>query len=166
MGTTMKHHIRILFAAPMALLAACSLAPLQRDESVTLQADQGLAAVMIDTLDPLTQVTFEQQGGGAKLIVAAVPPGIGLYLFPTRVGRYCMTRFHFANFDFTGQPGALECFMVTAGKLSYSGTLAPRVENGKPVTQQVMDLPGFRVLLGQRYPVVTQEVPATQGPRP
>jgi hypothetical protein len=146
-----------------AILSACATAPLPQDQSVTLWPDQGLAAVMIDTLDPISQVTFQQQGGGGKLIVAAVPPGIGLYLFPTRAGRYCMTRFYYANFDFAADKGALQCFQVLAGKLSYSGTLAPRVEDGKPVTRQVLDPQGFRVVLEQRYPTVAKQFPAPPG---
>ena len=153
----------LCMACLAALLGACAGAPLPQDQSVTLYPDQGLAAVMIDTLDPITQVTFQQQGGGSKLIVAAVPPGIGLYLFPTRAGRYCLIRFHYANFDFAAEKRALQCFQVTAGRLSYSGTLAPRVEEGKPVTRQVQDPQGFRVLLEQRYPRVAKQFPAPAG---
>jgi len=142
----------------VSLLSACAEAPLAQDQPVTLARDQGLAAVMLDTLDPLTQVTFEQLGGGRKLVVAQVPAGINIYLFPTRAGRYCMTHFHFASFDFTTQ-GEPECFQVSAGQLSYSGTLAPRVEAGRPVTHQVMDSQGFRVLLGEHYPSVAREFP-------
>lgn len=152
------------FAAAALLLlalAACASAPLAQDQSVTLYPDQGLAAVMIDTLDPLSQVTF--QGAGAKLIVAVVPAGIGLYLFPVRAGRYCMTHFHYANFDFAAEDGAQQCFRVKAGQLSYSGTLAPRVEDGKPVTRQVQDPQGFRVLLEQQYPTVAKQFPAPPG---
>ena len=145
----------------MFLLAACASAPLPQDQSVSLYPDQGLAAVMIDTLDPITQVTF--QSGGTKLIVPSVPPGIGLYLFPTRAGRYCMTRFHYANFDFAAEKGVQQCFQVLAGRLSYSGTLAPRVEDGKPVTRQVQDPQGFRVLLEQQYPTVAKQFPAPPG---
>lgn len=144
------------------VLAACASAPLPQDQSVSLHPGQGLAAVMIDTLDPITQVTLQQQDGGGKLIVASVAPGIGLYLFPTRAGRYCLTRFHYASFDFAAEKGALQCFQVTAGRLSYSGTLAPRVEDGKPVTRQVQDPQGFRVLLEQRYPTVAKQFPAPQ----
>lgn len=141
------------------LLCACAIAPLPQDQTVTLAKDQGLAAVMIDTLDPLSDVTFQQPGGGRKLVVSAVPAGINIYLFPTRAGRYCMTLFHFASFDFTTR-GVPDCFQVSAGQLSYSGTLAPRVEEGRPVTHQVMDLPGFRVLLGEQYPTVARQFPA------
>ena len=41
-----------------------------------------------------------------------------------------------------------------------SGTLAPRVEDGKPVTHQVQDLQGFRILLQQQYPEVAKQFPA------
>jgi hypothetical protein len=140
-------------------LGACALAPLPKDQRVDLASGQGLAAVMIDALDPLSQVTFQQPGGGAKLIVAAAPAGINIYLFPTRAGRYCLTRFDFASIDFSAQEGVQECFEVTAGKLTYSGTLAPRVEDGKPVTHQVMDELGFRTLLGERYPEVARQFP-------
>jgi hypothetical protein len=153
MRTTM-----FLIGSLVSLLSACASAPLSQDQSVTLYPDQGLAAVMIDTLDPISQVTF--RGTGAKLLVAAVPPGIGLYLFPTRAGRYCMTGFHYANFDFTAERGLQQCFQVRAGELSYSGTLAPRVEDGKPVTRQVQDPQGFRVLLEQQYPMVAKQFPA------
>lgn len=152
--------LRCLRAAPFAaLLCACAVAPLPQDQAVTLAKDQGLAAVMIDTLDPLTEVTFQQQGTGRKLVVAAVPAGINIYLFPTRSGPYCITGFHFANLDFKVR-GAPECFQVSAGQLSYSGTLAPRVEEGRPVTHQVMDPQGFRVLLGEQYPTVARQFPA------
>ena len=154
---------RVVVGALVALLSACATAPLPQDQAVTLWPDQGLAAVMIDTLDPITLVTFQQQDGGNKLIVASVPPGIGLYLFPIRAGRYCMTRFHYANFDFAAEKSALQCFQVTAGKLSYSGTLAPRVEGGKPVTHQVQDPQGFRVLLEHQYPQVAKQFPAPPG---
>jgi hypothetical protein len=116
--------------------------------------------VMIDTLDPLSQVTFEQAGGGHKLVVASVPAGIDIYLFPARAGRYCMTRFHFASLEFVARDQTPSCFQVTAGQLSYSGTLAPRVEEGQPVTHQVMDQQGFRVLLGEHYPMVARQFPA------
>jgi hypothetical protein len=33
------------------------------------------------------------------------------------------------------------------------------VEEGRPVTHQVMDQQGFRVLLGERYPTVAEQFP-------
>jgi len=150
----------VAFAAVVSALSACAVSPLPQDQAVSLTPDQGLAAVMIDTLDPLSQVTFEQPDGSHKLVVASVPAGINIYLFPTRAGRYCMTRFHFASLDFVARDRTLTCFQVAAGQLNYSGTLAPRVEEGEPVTHQVMDQPGFRVLLGERYPAVARQFPA------
>ncbi|HEY1992262.1 MAG TPA: hypothetical protein VGH71_07350 [Gammaproteobacteria bacterium] len=143
------------------LLSACgSLAPLAHDGPVHLAPNQGLAALVIDTLDPLTDVEVEPRGGGRKLMVASVPVGRDVYLFPVPAGTYCMTRFKYSNLSLAGSNGMLGCFAVRAGQLSYSGTLAPRVEDGRPVTHQVQDPPGFRILLQQQYPQVAKQFPA------
>lgn len=145
----------------MLTLAACSsLTPLAHDGPVHLAPNQGLAAVVIDTLDPLTDVEGESRSGGPKLLVASVPEGRGVFLFPVPAGTYCMTRFKYSTLSLSGTNGVLGCFQVRAGQLSYSGTLAPRVEDGKPVTHQVQDPQGFRILLQQQYPEVAKQFPA------
>ena len=122
----------------LALSACASLAPLAHDGPVQLAPNQGLAAVVIDTLDPLTDVEGESRNGrGPKLLVASVPEGRDVFLFPVPAGTYCMTRFKYSTLSLSGPNGVLGCFQVRAGELSYSGTLAPRVEDGKPVTHQV-----------------------------
>ncbi|MFI5268220.1 MAG: hypothetical protein ACHQ7M_12670 [Chloroflexota bacterium] len=147
-----------LAAALSLLLAACSsLTPLPRDQAVHLASGQGLAALMIDTLDPLTDVEVASRSGGPKLRVAAVPVGISIYLFQVPAGTYCMTRFKYGTMSLSGASGVLGCFAVRAGDISYSGTLAPRVEEGKPITHQVQDPEGFRILLTQQYPQVARE---------
>ena len=149
-----------------ALLAACAIAPLPQDQSVHLKSGQGLAALMVDTLDPLTEVEVESRGGGPRLMVAAVPVGINIYLFPVPAGTYCMTRFRYGSLTLSGTTGALCCFQVRAGQLGYSGTMAPRVEDGKAVTHQVQDPQGFRTLLLQQYPQIAREFPAPPAPTP
>src|SRR5579871_2439983 len=142
------------------LVSACtSLTPLAHDGPVRLAPNQGLAAVVIDTLDPLTDLEVESRSGGPSLMVASVPVGRDVYLFPVPAGTYCMTRFKYSNLSLAGSKGMLGCFVVRAGQLSYSGTLAPRVEDGRAVTHQVQDMPGFRILLQQQYPQVAQQFP-------
>ena len=53
---------------------------------------------------------------------------------------------------------------MIAGYLSYSGTLAPRVEGKTIVNHQVQDMQGFRILLQQQYPQVAQQFPAESAP--
>lgn len=145
------------------LLSACAgFTPLPHDGPVHLAPDQGLAALVIDTLDPLTEVEVRRRGGGRELMVASVPVGRDVYLFPVPAGSYCLTRFKYGNLSLAGSNGVQGCFTVRAGQLNYSGTFAPRVEEGKPVTHQVQDPPGFRILLQQQYPQVAQQFPASQ----
>jgi hypothetical protein len=146
--------------AALALAGCASVLPLSRDGPVHLAANQGLAAVVIDTLDPLTDVEVESRSSGPKLMVTSVPVGRDVYLFPVPAGTYCMTRFKYSTLSLSGPNGVLGCFAVRAGQLSYSGTLAPRVEDGRPVTHQVQDPQGFRILLQQQYPEVAKQFPA------
>ncbi|HSN16715.1 MAG TPA: hypothetical protein VLV87_00780 [Gammaproteobacteria bacterium] len=129
-----------------------------------LNAHQGLAALVIDTLDPLMDVEVVSPSGGPRLMVRSVPVGRDVYLFAVPAGTYCVTRFKYGTLSLSGPNGVVGCFTVRAGQLGYSGTLAPRVEDGKPVTHQVQDLPGFRTLLEQQYPEVARQFPASSGP--
>ena len=150
-----------LLLSPLLLTGCASLTPLSHDGPVHLTPNQGLAALVIDTLDPLTDVEVEPRSAGPRLAVPSVPVGRDVYLFPVPAGTYCMTRFKYSTLSLSGPNGVLGCFAVRAGQLSYSGTLAPRVEDGTPVTHQVQDPQGFRILLQQQYPQVAKQFPAT-----
>ena len=142
-------------------LTACSVAPIQQDQPVRLSQGQGLAAVMLDTLDPLSQVNIDPSApGGANFSISAVPIGKNIYLFAVPAGHYCFTSYRYGRWEMYGKGGELGCFDVPAGGLGYSGTLAPRVENGKVVTHQVMDPAGFRALLTALYPAIARQFPA------
>ena len=142
-------------------LVACSIAPLQQDQTVRLAPGQGLAAVTFDTLDPLTHVVVASKSGFTKLEITDVPAGQNIYLFTVPAGEYCFTRFQFSQWSLTARSGHdLACFTVVAGGLAYSGTLAPRVEGKNIVNHQVPDPPGFRILLQQQYPQVARQFPA------
>ncbi len=142
------------------LLVACTVAPLQQDQAVQLPAGDGLAAVTLDTLDPLDHVAIADAHGFTRLEIVSVPVGQHIYLFPVPVGEYCLTRFQFRQWTFTSKKGSEPtCFKVKAGALSYSGTLAPRVEGETIVNHQVQDPAGFRIMLQQQYPAVAREFP-------
>ena len=142
-------------------LAACSAAPIQQDQPVQLSQGQGLAAVMLDTLDPLSQVNIDPSAPGrSNFSIPAVPIGKNIYLFAVPAGHYCFTSYRYGQWEMYGKGGELGCFDVPAGGLGYSGTLAPRVENGQIVTHQVMDPAGFRALLTALYPAIARQFPA------
>ena len=152
--------IWVWFAA-LALLAAlnaCGTAPIQHDQAVHLQAGQGLMAVVMDTLDPITQVIIgPKQKDGATIDIPSVPAGLNVYLYPVPAGDYCFVAFQYASWHFTSDPDHPLCFQVKAGELGYSGSLAPRVEGGRVISHQDMDLEGFRTLLAEHYPIIAKQ---------
>jgi hypothetical protein len=151
--------VRPALLAAAAMLAGCGLAPLAQDQAIHLGPGQGVAGVTFDTLDPLSQVGIESKAGGARLEIPNVPIGHSLYLFVVPAGEYCFAKFQYGEWSFSGKGRQLACFAVPAGGLGYSGTLAPRAEAQGIVSHQVMDEPGFRFLLEQRYPLVARQFP-------
>lgn len=153
----MKRSAYILPALLLALLCACGTEPIQQDQSIVLAAGQGLAAVVFDAADPLTQVTLES--ADTKLEIPSLPAGVNLFLFQVPAGRYCFTTFVFGRWHFFAKDKQQQmgCFEVQAGQLGYSGTLAPRVINGELVTHQDMDMPAFRVMMNERYPIIAKQ---------
>ena len=150
-----------LMAGVTLALTACTVAPLQQDQPVTLPSGDGLAAVTLDTLDPLNHIAIAASHGFTKLEIVSVPVGQHVYLFSVPAGEYCLTRFQFNQWSFTAKKGGdLACFTVAAGALAYSGTLAPRVEGKTIVSHQVQDPVGFRIMLQQQYPAVARQFPA------
>jgi hypothetical protein len=152
----------------VALLSACGTPPIQQDQPVVLASGQGLAAIVLDTLDPLEQVTFVSSDGNNKLTIAALPIGLNLYLFQVPAGDYCFTRFQFGRWNFFPQDKVQQfgCFAVKAGQLGYSGTLSPRVINGEEMTHQQFEPESFRDLLAQRYPIIAKQFMASLTPPP
>ena len=55
----MKGITRVLAVALLVTLSACGTEPIQQDQPIMLAAGQGLAAVVFDTKDPLTDVVIE-----------------------------------------------------------------------------------------------------------
>lgn len=146
-----------LAAMLLALLCACGIEPIQQDQPIVLAAGQGLAAVVFDTADPLTQIMLESTD--TKLTIPSAPAGISLYLFQVPAGSYCFTRFQFGRWNFYAKDKReqMGCFEVKAGQLGYGGTLAPRVVNGEVMTHQEVDMEKLRTQMNQQYPIIAKQ---------
>ena len=156
----MRGYTRLLLGTLMLLAAGCGLAPIQQDQRIHLQPGQGLMAVVMDTLDPITQVIIgPKEKSGAKIDISSVPAGLNIYLYSVPAGDYCFVAFEYANWHFTSDPRHPLCFQVKVGELGYSGSLAPRVEGGRVYSHQDMDLEGFRTLMAERYPIIAKQFP-------
>ena len=159
-GASLRMRARFAVPALLAALTACGTAPIQQDQPVHLQAGQGLMAVVMDTLDPITQVIIgPKEKSGTEIDIPSVPAGLNVYLYPVPAGDYCFVAFQYASWHFASDPGHPLCFQVKAGELGYSGSLAPRVEGGKVISHQDTDLEGFRTLMAERYPLIAKQFP-------
>lgn len=151
--------LRIAIWSTVAVWAGCSnIQPLQQGEPPRLGKGEGLAAVMMDTADPLSEVFIRPAGGnGTALEIPSIPVGQNVYLFKAPAGNYCFQQFHYGDILFFGRGADLDCFNVPAGELGYSGDLAPRVVNGQVIIHQNYDFDAFQRLLKKQYPQIAAQ---------
>lgn len=136
-------------------LAGCGLDPVQPDQAITLQPDQGIAAVVIDSLDPLNAIYIKSADNDrAPMIeIQHVDAGIHLFVFILPPGNYCVTRFSYRNYRITqSDPKHGVCFYVIVSKIAYSGNLAPRAYNGEVYVDQNYEWSAFQKTLRDQYP--------------
>lgn len=139
-------------------LAGCSINSIQQDQPLLLGKGEGLAAIVMNTKDPITEVFVRPAGeGGDSLEIPSVPVGRSLYLFQVKAGHYCFQQFHYGDILFFGRGADVACFEVPAGQVGYSGDLAPLAENGRVVIHQDYDFDSFRALLNQEYPHIAAQ---------
>ncbi len=151
-----RHHRRIWISVGLvaALLAGCGTNPVTPDQDVTLQPGYGIAAVVFDTLDVLNSVTIKSPDrNGTELAVGFVDKGVHLNVYAVPAGTYCLVKFHTAFYKITqDDPTHGVCFDVVAGKVAYSGNLAPRARGQTLWTYQNYDWPAFEKMFKEQYP--------------
>ena len=153
-------------AATAILVTACSTAQIKPGQAVQLKPGEGIAAVVIDSTDPIGDIQFQSRDNPDNQIrIAGLDnPGVNLFLFAVPAGTYCESVFHYGDWKFTpeGRENA-RCFDVLAGRTAYSGNLAPRAFGDRDVrmmqnytwtqfeNQMKRDYPD----LVAKYPIVT-----------
>ena len=122
----MKSHAAL---AALLVLTACSSQPIVSDDPKPLQADEGIAAVVLDAPERIQEIQFAPRfPGGSKFEVPDTQGGAALYLVPVKAGRYCLQHFYYHG----GAINSVEdlgCFTVVAGHITYSGNIVPELEN-------------------------------------
>ena len=151
--------IRLFGAATIFALfvTGCGLAPVSQGQAITLGPNEGVAAVVMDTLDPLQSIMFQgTDKDGATLRISSVPKGVTLNLFVVPAGHYCLTQFSLGGHELDQndtEHGV--CFDVIAGQTAYSGNLAPRAYGPNNLrTDQNYDWVGIKRKLQADYPEV------------
>lgn len=138
-------------------ISACSTNQAIPDKMPQLRPGQGLAAIVINTDQPITQVIVTPLSkSGNPLFIPSVPAGKHLYLFAADVGTYCMHHFDAGNGSFDAKSDD-QCFDVDAGKISYGGVYTPFIgfsfdQSPFGAMSQESDWSSFWSLLRSTYP--------------
>lgn len=166
--------IALLLSGSGCLLSGCATlsaqAPIYPGQSVQLQPGEGVAALLMDTLDPVTQVlVVSTDDKGPTLDLPSMPAGRTLALFTAPAGTYCLKQFFYGRYHFRSKKLELGCFQVSAGHISYSGSIKPTAGRD-PATgedaalvDQTYEPSVFLALLKQQYPQMMAAYP-TAGP--
>jgi hypothetical protein len=139
------------------LLAGCGATdPVQPDQDVTLPKGVGIAAVVINSRDPLTGVTFRSRDypDAAPLQVGGVDRGITLRVFLLPAGSYCAAAFGYRDVLLKERGSDHEvCFDVIPGKVAYSGDIGPRGDDQNRILMfQRYNWPAFEKMFKEQYP--------------
>jgi TPR repeat protein len=144
------------------VLVGCGTTPVEHDQAIVLAPNQGIAAIVTDLGEDITQVHIEPAPDslGKTLLIPDVAYGPQIYLFPTEAGTYCFMSFNQGRSRYfpTGSDGG--CFEVHAGTISLTSTFAP--------SGGIIPLGGWssfdpKDLLRKKYPVVAQQFPLYTG---
>jgi len=136
------------------LLAGCGTDPVSPDQDVSLQPGYGVAAVVFDNLDVLTAVTIKSPDPkGGEVDISYVGKGVTMFVYTLPAGSYCLTHFNTAFYRFTQDDMTHGiCFDVVAGKVAYSGNLAPRAVGRDTKTFQNYYWAAFEKSFKDQYP--------------
>jgi hypothetical protein len=146
------------FGLGALLLTGCATDQVQPDQGITLKPGEGIAAVVFDTLDVLSVVTLKSPDkDGVEIDVGNVGKGVTMFVYAVPAGTYCLTRFTTGFYRFyQDDPTHGICFDVVAGKVAYSGNLAPRAYGHDTRTDQNYYWPVFEKSFKQEYPKLAQ----------
>jgi hypothetical protein len=151
-----------VFAAASLFLGACGISPIQKNQSIQLEPNEGIAAVVIDALDDLNNISITgTDKNGKTLTISKSPKGVHLYIFKVPAGTYCLNRYYygFTEIVMNDQEHG-DCFDVIAGKIAYSGNFAPRAyDRYRVMTEQNYDWKWFESVIKEEYPNLIAQYP-------
>lgn len=161
--------MKIIGTLTLALVvgvAGCATTHELTDTPVTLQPHQGIAAVVLNAPNRITQITFTAKDpGGSDFEVPDTQGGPSLYLVPVVAGRYCLKHFRYWRAVFNSVQD-LGCFTVIAAHITYTGDLVPSQELSGAILDQQYNPDGFLTMLHQQYPVIAKLYPIAAAPAP
>jgi len=148
------------------LMAGCASTSELTDKPIQLQPDQGIAAIVLDAPNRITQISFvAKDPGGTDFEVPDTQGGPTLYMVPVKAGRYCLKHFRYWRVIFNSKQD-LGCFTVIAGHITYSGDLVPSPSPMGATLDQEFIPTTFTDMLHKQYPLLAGMYPAASAPKP
>ncbi|MDE2090291.1 MAG: hypothetical protein KGJ08_00120 [Gammaproteobacteria bacterium] len=150
------------------IMAGCASTSELTDKPIQLQPDQGIAAIVLDAPNRITQISFVAKDPGASSFeVPDTQGGPMLYMVPVKAGRYCLMHFRYWKTIFKSKQD-LGCFTVIAGRITYTGDLIP---SGSPLSSEAVlhhefNFMTFTDRLHKQYPVLASLFPLASAPQP
>lgn len=141
----------LIFVAVLVSLGGCSSAV---SDQAALSLDKGQGLVGLELVTGLGNADYQVKisGGafGTMLKMNNAPKGESVYLYKLPAGHYCVEALYLTGSDQYMYPaGNKPCFSVTAGQLTYGGTIANNLLGFYSV-----DMDEFLRALKQIYPKV------------
>lgn len=148
--------IGLFLSMGTVLLAGCGgTDTVQPDQAVVLQPGEGIAAVVIETGDPINDIFIRSPDNGKAPSIEITRAEVGMHLFVYAVpaGSYCLVQYHYENYTISqNDPTHGVCFDVIAGKIAYSGNLSPNGADGRLWVDQNYYWPVFQKMFKEQYP--------------
>src|SRR5574337_519334 len=130
-----------LIIISIAMLCGCASTSELANKPVQLQPGQGIAAIVLDAPNRITQIKYTAKGAnGSGFEVPDTKGGPSLYLVPVQAGRYCLQHFRYWRTIFDSVQD-LGCFTAVAGQITYAGTIVPSHYLSGAQTDQTCALP-------------------------
>ena len=148
------------------IMAGCASTSELMDKPVLLQADQGIAAIVLDAPNRITQISFiAKDVGGTNFEVPDTQGGPSLYLVPVKAGRYCLRHFRYWRVIFDAKQD-FGCFTAIAGHITYAGDLVPSPSSMGATLDHEFIPTTFTDMLHKQYPVLAGRYPIASAPMP
>lgn len=142
---------RLALILPLLLaLCACASA-VSGPQALSLAKGQGLIGIEFVTAVGNKDYQIKLSGTSGKILrLDKAPYGESIYLFKLPAGHYCIEALYMSGAnEYVTPAGGSFCFNVTAGRLTYAGTVSNQLQGF-----YIIDMADFLQALKKTYPKV------------
>ena len=147
------NNIYIIILLSLLLTACGSQQRIKPDsDSVALTDTEGYMGIVINTLDPLTNIQLRNVESKKEFYVGGAKKGVSVLLLQLEEGEYCLVGFDVYDFRMDYVDKGF-CTYIEAGEMNYFSEFLVR----DPMTVGVTNYQRFVELLGRQYPKICED---------